>query len=426
MNTTIAGASSILIAVFLYFLLLRMSSVVSAITWLWKGVETFFIGGVLAYLLKGPCNFLDEQLEKVIPKKHKKIITPLSVVIVMILTLLIIYGLFASVLPQTIESIATIVNSIPSSVTRLTKWINNLNIADPTIQKYLTQTITAISQSLDGWFSNDIMTYFSNLVGGLSSTVNSILSLLKNVFIGLIVCVYILLERKKFSRQGKAVLNAVFSPRVSDKIMDELKFIDNIFVGFFGGKIIDSAIIGVITYIFCLILSFTNGLQNSLLIALIIGITNIIPYFGPFIGAVPTALMVLMDSKTNCIIFVIFIIILQQIDGNILGPRILSQSVGISGFWVLFSIMLFSYIFGFIGFLIGVPIFAVIYDLVKRFVVRGLENHGRSYILTGEQPPSETAPPPSGDSADTAEAVEEIKTIEIVDTVKSQTEESQN
>ncbi len=390
MNTTVAGASSILIVVLLYFMLLRISSIVSCVTWLWKGVEVFFIGGVLAYLLKGPCNFMDEQLKKIIPEKHKKIISPLSVGIVMFITLLIIYGLVASVLPQTINSIATIVNSIPQAVTRLTRWVNNLHIANPTIQKYLTQAITASSQYLDNWFSNDVMSYFTNLVGGLSNTVNAIIALCKNVFIGAIVCVYILLGRKTFSRQGKAVLNAICPPEFADKIMDELKFIDDIFIGFFGGKIIDSAIIGVITYIFCLILSFTNGLQNSLLIALIIGVTNIIPYFGPFIGAVPTALMVLMDSKTNCVIFVIFIIILQQIDGNILGPRILSQSVGISGFWVLFSIMFFSHIFGFLGFLIGVPIFAVIYDLVKRFVVRGLKNHGRSYILSGESPTAES------------------------------------
>ncbi len=386
LGTTVAGASSILIVVLLYFLLLRLDSIVSAVTWLWKGVESFFIGAVLAYLLKGPCNFLDKQLEKVIPEKRKKIITPLSVVIVMILALLIVYGLFASVLPQAIDSIAAIVNSIPSAVTKLTEWINNLHIANPIIQKYLTQAITVGSQTFDKWFSNDLAPYFTNLMGGLGNTISAIIALLKNIFIGIIVCVYILLARKTFSRQGKAVLYAIFSPKISDKIMNELEFIDSIFIGFFGGKIIDSAIIGVITYIFCLILSFTNGLQNSLLIALIIGVTNIIPYFGPFIGAVPTALMILMDSKTNCVIFVIFIIILQQIDGNILGPRILSQSVGISGFWVLFSIMLFSYIFGFIGFLIGVPIFAVIYDLIKRCVVRGLKNHGKSYILSGELP----------------------------------------
>ena len=393
MGTTVAGASSILIVVLLYFLLLRFNSIVSAVTWLWKGVESFFIGGVLAYLLKGPCNFLDEQLEKIVPEKRKKMITPLSVVIVMILALLIVYGLFASVLPQAIDSIVTIVNSIPSAVTKLTEWINNLHIANPIIQKYLTQAITAGSQSLDKWFSNDLAPYFTNFMGGLGNTISAIIALLKNIFIGIIVCIYILLERKTFGRQGKAVLYAIFSPKISDKIMDELEFIDNIFVGFFGGKIVDSAIIGVITYIFCLILSFTNGLQNSLLIALIIGVTNIIPYFGPFIGAVPTALMILMDSRTNCIIFVIFIIILQQIDGNILGPRILSQSVGISGFWVLFSIMLFSYIFGFIGFLIGVPIFAVIYDLIKRFVVRGLKNHGKSYILSGEAATAEVTIP---------------------------------
>jgi predicted PurR-regulated permease PerM len=164
------------------------------------------------------------------------------------------------------------------------------------------------------------------------------------------------------------VINALFPQNLAKSIIDEFAFIDKTFVGFFAGKILDSAIIGLICYVFCLILQLTMGLHNAVLIAVIVGVTNVIPYFGPYIGGIPAALLVLMDSPAACVIFVVFIILLQQFDGNFLGPLLLSGSVGLSGFWVLFSITLFGGLMGFVGILIGVPVFAVIYDLIKRFI----------------------------------------------------------
>ena len=163
--------------------------------------------------------------------------------------------------------------------------------------------------------------------------------------------------------------------------MKELAFIDKTFVGFFGGKILDSAIVGLICYVFCIIMTFTMGFPNAMLISVIVGVTNVIPYFGPYIGAIPSAFLVLISGPVNCVIFVIFIIVLQQFDGNILGPALLADSVGLTGFWVLFSITLFQGFFGFAGILVGVPVFAVIYDLIKRMVVRGLEKHGKLELL---------------------------------------------
>lgn len=174
---------------------------------------------------------------------------------------------------------------------------------------------------------------------------------------------------------------ALFKTELADKILRELKFIDKTFVGFFGGKILDSAIVGLICYAFCLIMSFITGFPNAMLVSVIVGITNVIPYFGPFIGAVPSALLILIDSPLNCVIFLVFIIILQQIDGNILGPMLLADSVGLTGFWVLFSITVFGGLFGFAGILVGVPVFAVIYDLIKRAVKKGLKKHGKLDVL---------------------------------------------
>ncbi len=177
------------------------------------------------------------------------------------------------------------------------------------------------------------------------------------------------------------MIYAAFKPERAEALLKEFFFIDRTFVGFFGGKILDSAIVGLICYIFCMVMTVVAGFQNAVLISVIIGVTNVIPYFGPFIGAVPAALLILISSPRNCLIFLIFIIILQQFDGNVLGPKLLAGSVGLTGFWVLFAITLFQGLFGFVGILAGVPVFAVIYDLARRWIVAGLRKHGKTDVL---------------------------------------------
>ena len=205
--------------------------------------------------------------------------------------------------------------------------------------------------------------------------------MVKNIVLGIIICVYLLASRRTFARHAKALVYAAFKPERADALLKEAAFIDDTFVGFFGGKILDSAIVGLICYVFCLIMTVAAGFQNAVLISVIIGVTNVIPYFGPFIGAAPAALLILISSPRNCLIFLVFIVILQQFDGNILGPKLLAGSVGLTGFWVLFAITLFQGLFGFIGILVGVPVFAVIYDLVRRWVVSGLKKHGKLDVL---------------------------------------------
>ncbi|MDO4458565.1 MAG: AI-2E family transporter [Clostridia bacterium] len=381
LGRTIAGAGSLLIVLLCYFFFLRIESIKEAIGWIWKVTEPFLVGAVLAYLLKGPCNWTEEFFTKLLPEKHKKKANVMSVAAVLLVTVFIIYGLVALVLPQVSESIITIVETVPAAVDNLTDWITNLQFGNDTIQKYVTQAIDSAYNYLDNWVETDLLPFISSLMGGITSTFGTIFNVLKDIIIGTIVAIYLLVGRRRFGKQALALLNAIFPPRYADMVLSEVKFTDNVFSGFLGGKILDSAIVGVITYIFCMILSITNGLQNALLIALIIGVTNIIPYFGPIIGAIPAALMILMDNRVNFFIFIAYIIVIQQIDGNILGPKILSQSVGISGFWVLFAIIFFSSLFGFVGFIIGVPVFAVIYDLIKRGVEKGLKKHGRQNLM---------------------------------------------
>ena len=165
------------------------------------------------------------------------------------------------------------------------------------------------------------------------------------------------------------LIYSIFSERWAEKIVEEIRFADRVFSGFIGGKLLDSAIIGIICYIGMLLMN----MPYAVLISVIVGVTIIIPFFGPYIGAIPSAVILLTVSPMNCLMFVIFIIILQQVDGNIIGPRILGNSTGLSGIWVLFAILLFGGLFGFVGMIIGVPVFAVIYDILRKLIIKGLQ-----------------------------------------------------
>ena len=191
-------------------------------------------------------------------------------------------------------------------------------------------------------------------------------------FIAVVVSVYAMYSREKFVAQCKKVLYSLFSVEHVKGILSALRFTDRSFMGFFTGKLVDSLIVGIICYVGCVII----GIKDAVLISVIIAITDIIPFFGPFIGAIPSALIVLMYSPLQCLIFVIFIIVLQQFDGNILGPKILGSTTGLNGFWVLFAIVVGGGLFGFIGMLIGVPAFAVIYAGIKTLLRRRLEKSG--------------------------------------------------
>jgi predicted PurR-regulated permease PerM len=187
--------------------------------------------------------------------------------------------------------------------------------------------------------------------------------------IGIIVSIYVLNNLEHVAASSKRLLYSIFSVDMSKKLLDYLDFVDRTFMGFITGKLLDSAIVGLICYIFCAIV----GMPYALLVSVIVGVTNIIPFFGPFIGAVPSAFIILMVSPIKCLVFVIFVIVLQQVDGNIIGPKILGSTVGINGFWVMFSIILGAGLFGFWGMLLGVPVFVVIYAAINGHVERKLK-----------------------------------------------------
>ena len=291
--------------------------------------------------------------------------------------LVIIYAVLAMLLPQLAVSISRMARSLPQMVDSISSMVDRLFEGNEIIQNYIMQLSDAGTESISGWLKDSILPYMNMILTGLSDSMINAAGIFMNLFIGLVVAIYLLSGRKKFKKQGKLILYSLFKERWANKIVEEIRFADRVFSGFIGGKLLDSAIIGVICYAGMMVL----GLPYAILISVIVGVTNIIPFFGPYIGAIPSAIILLTVSPMSCLIFVIFIVILQQVDGNIIGPKILGSSTGLSGIWVLFSILFFGGLFGFVGMLIGVPVFAVIYDLIRQLIVRGLELRNKSKMF---------------------------------------------
>lgn len=366
-------------SIVLFFLLFRMQGIGEALNKLSQILSPFISGGVVAYLLRPMCNFYEEILEKMLPAKWKETADTMAILASLITTAFIVYALIAMIVPQVYESVITLWNAIPTRVNQLYDWIVNHYGQDEEfapIVNIINNSYERISKEVETWTKNTLIPSVSSLVTGVGSSLIRLLRGLYNLLIGIIVAVYLLSSRKRFARQGVLMIRSSFSEKWADTILNEIALVDKMFGGFIDAKILDSAIIGVLCYIGCSILR----IPNTLLISVFVGCTNVIPFFGPFIGAVPSTLLILMESPLKSIWFILFILFLQQLDGNVIGPRIMGNRIGLSGFWVMFAIIFFGGTFGLVGMVVGVPLFAVFYDLVRRLVKRGLYKRGKEEL----------------------------------------------
>ena len=336
-----------------------------------------FYGLILAYLLAFIMNFVEEKWlvplckplkVKVMPKSVAKI-RILSIAITLILSGLFIYVFLILVVPRVYDSIQNITASFPVYIDNLIHYVEWLLAKYPEIEQYILNLMNEYSDKIYEAVTQ-ILPTMNEFIRNLSMGVIGVIATLWDILIGLIIGIYILANKERFGGQIKKILYAVLKTERANNLLSDIRFIDKTFGGFLSGKIIDSFIIGVICFV-CL--QFI-GTPYSVLISVIIGFTNIIPFFGPFIGAIPSALLVLMVDPMQCLYFVIFVFLLQQFDGNFLGPKILGDSTGLpSGFWVIFSITIFGGLFGFAGMIFGVPLCAVVYAFIKRAVKKRLK-----------------------------------------------------
>ena len=364
----LAGFGAISLSLLLFFALDRMQTLSGAIDELLGILAPFGYGGVLAYLLRPLCNHYERFLENWFPQKLKKVAGPLAVVLSLITGILIVYALIIMIAPQLYDSILSLWHTLPQKIEKFTNWAIATFGEDEELLHLFNTSYQAVYQGLESWARNTLLPYVSNIASMAGSGVLKVLNFAYNLLIGLFVAAYLLGSRKKFARQGVLIVRSALKPKWANMFLEEIAFVDKMFGGFIDGKIVDSAIIGVLCYIGCLIFKF----PNALLISAFVGITNVIPFFGPFIGAIPSAFLILIEDPMKAVWFSLFILGLQQLDGNVIGPAILGDRTGLSSFWVLFTIILFGGLWGVFGMVVAVPLFAVIYDTIKKLVRRGL------------------------------------------------------
>ena len=377
-GATIVAVGAIVLIVF--FCMYKFAALKAGIGQIVQILMPVIYGLVIAYLLSPIYGWLTRRLIRLCESKLKwtggrMLVTAKAVGMTLTFAFMfaIVAGLLALVIPRLLTSIMSIVTTFPTTMNTMSQSMqvlfsslfgNNPQMEENAMRLYV-EAITYV----ENWVQSSLLPQMEGMLSYFTDIVLNTVRFLKNVLIGIVVAVYLLANKRKFISQGKKLLYSVFGVRIGNFLMDNARFANNAFGGFLGGKIVDSAIIGLISGI---ILPIMN-MPYSLLLAVIIGVTNVIPFFGPFIGAIPCAILVFIVNPIQALYFIIFIVILQQFDGNILGPKILGETTGVSSFWVLFSIIFFGGLFGFVGMVIGVPLFAVLEHLLTELVNFALE-----------------------------------------------------
>ena len=376
----LAGFGAISLSILFFFLIYRFQGFGDAISKLTGILMPFIYGAVIAYLLKPVCNCVENFLRRLLPEKMGTAANMLAVTVSLLFGILVVYALIMMIVPQLITSVTTLYYTARNNLNDFVDWASHQEIiaSNQKLLDFIETSYDNLQDTLDNIVRTKLVPSMQSLLSGAALGVMSFVTFLKNIIIGVIVSVYLLASRKKFGQQGKMILYSLIKPRWADVILEEILYADKMFGGFINGKILDSAIIGVLCYIACLIFKF----PSALLVSVIIGVTNVIPFFGPFIGAIPATLLILIQNPIKALWFVLFVLVLQQVDGNIIGPKILGNTTGLSSFWVLFAILLFGGLWGFVGMIIGVPLFAVIYDVLKKFVFHGLRHNEEMELVT--------------------------------------------
>ncbi len=371
-----AGFGTISLSVLFFFFLYRLQGIGNVISQLSTILAPFIYGGIIAYLLRPMCNSLEAFFQLRLPKKMRRFANAFAVVFSLMVGILVVYAQITMLVPQLVESVVTLWNALPTKMEQLVNWATETFGKDERVVQFVEKNYRSYFTDIDKWVQANVIPQVSSLVTNVGTSVWQVLKFVYNILIGLIVAVYVLHGRKRFGKQARLIVRSIFSDRWADRILEEVEFIDRMFGGFIDGKIIDSAIVGVLCYIGCTVLK----IPSALLVSVIVGVTNVIPFFGPVIGAVPSTLLILIDSPLKALWFLIWVIVLQQLDGNVIGPKILGNRTGLSGFWVMFSIILFGGLWGIVGMIICVPLFAVIYDTVRRLVRRGLRRRNHTEL----------------------------------------------
>lgn len=368
----------VLVCMLCFLAILKIQKILEVIGLVIRLLRPVIYGIAIAYILNPIVVFVEKHVSKVVKRvikkenKVKKVSRGIGIFAALLFALAIISALFMMLIPELIRSVEDLIEKMPGQITKFMDYIHELRKGDGHQQKLIEAALVQGSDALQEWAKKSMFTEKNILVVGITELTAGVIEFLVgllDIVIGIIVSIYALYSKEEFLGQGRKILYALFTPKRANYMLHVMRKSNSIFGGFIIGKIIDSAIIGVLCFIGVSILR----MPYALLVSVFVGVTNVIPYFGPFIGAIPSALLIMIVDPVKGLYFIIFIFLLQQLDGNVIGPKILGDSTGLSAFWVLFSILLFGGLFGVLGMIIGVPLFAVIYYMIKLYVSQKLK-----------------------------------------------------
>lgn len=373
----------IVAGVLFFFAMYRLRDIVGTVKRIVEILSPIILGFIFAFLLNPIVKRTENLIRPLIGKVFKKdkvthnVSRVIGIFTAFLIALAIVVALFNMIIPELYNSIKDLVATLPDKIHNWSEKINVMMEGNSTLDRIVKNILIKSNDSLEEWISTDLLKIIQtdsvsqtgNLVTSLTAGVISIVQGITNLLIGIIVSVYLMFSKEKFMRQSKKVIYALCKPKRANFILHIGRKANEIFSGFIIGKIIDSAIVGVLCFIGVSIFR----MPFPLLVSVIVGVTNIIPVFGPYIGAIPCAILILLVDPMKGIGFIIFIIVLQQLDGNVIGPKILGESTGLSSFWVIFAILVAGKLFGIGGMIVGVPAFALIYYVIKLFIQQKLE-----------------------------------------------------
>lgn len=323
-------------------------------------IQPFIIGFILAFIFNIPMKFFEKKLAKQNKKKRRVVSAILSVLLILLVLLLVVMV----VVPQVIENIRTLIDNLPSIFAQAEKWLNYV-FEEIRLSPDLLDKINEFQTRFAQTFISTLTAWAPNIASGVSHITTSVI----NIFMGFVMAIYMIFSKDKLIRQVKKFAHALFNDQHYQYISEVVKLTGTTFENFLAGQLTESIIIGVLCYIGCMILD----IPYASIAAIVIGFTNIIPYFGPIIGAVISSVLILFVSPVKALIFLVFSTLLQQFESNLIYPHVVGNSVGLSALWVLFAVSVGGGLFGIPGMVFGLPTFSVIYELLRRWTNYRLE-----------------------------------------------------
>jgi len=362
----VLAAAAVCIVVFLF---LRLPAVLEVIKKIISILMPFIIGIILCYLVNPLYKKITAFGEK--KKINQTVSKALATVACVLAVVIVIYGIIALLIPSLYESLKNLYDKGPELIARISDWYKELEKSDFTYKGPLIDLYRSVTVYFENFVQESIIPNLNTIFSQLYSKVVSAASFVYDFLIGLVAMAYLLNYQDVLIPKVRKLLYSLF-PLRAPEICDKIRLFNRIFGGFISGKLLDSLIIGILCYIGMLFFR----IPYAMLVSVIIGVTNIIPFFGPFIGAIPSSILIMLIDPAKGLLFIVFIFLLQQLDGNVIGPRVLGDSIGISSLSVLFSIILFGGLFGFVGMFLGVPIWAFICEVIEEKTRRRLKRSG--------------------------------------------------